>query len=105
MNIRKKISFFALFLISSFFIMGEVKADFYRYGGSVYAGTENADDPRNSQWISSYFAYRFTFVNKEGELIGTKPVDIWFTGTPITDNLGKKYKFSDKSYNNIHLYS
>ena len=26
MNIKKKISFFALFLISSFFIVGEVKA-------------------------------------------------------------------------------
>lgn len=29
MNIKKKISFFALFLISSFFIVGEVKGDTY----------------------------------------------------------------------------
>lgn len=42
MNIKKKISFFALFLISSFFIVGEVKGDYYRYGSANDVSVSNS---------------------------------------------------------------
>lgn len=102
MNIKKKISFFALFLISSFFIVGEVKGDtYYRYGETGGMGLySNATSGLESTLTSSYYAYRFTFVKSDGSIVsGTKPVDIYFTGNPI--NYGtyyKTYKFSDKTY-------
>ena len=102
MNIKKKISFFALFLISSFFIVGEVKGDtYYRYGETGGMGIySTATSGLESTLTSSYYAYRFTFVKSDGSIVsGTKPVDIYFTGNPI--NYGtyyKTYKFSDKTY-------
>jgi len=101
MNIKKKISFFALFLISSFFIVGEVKGAYYRYGETGGMGLySTATSGLESTLTSSYYAYRFTFVKSDGSIVdGTKPVDIYFTGNPI--NYGtyyKTYKFSDKTY-------
>ena len=101
MNIKKKISFFALFLISSFFIVSEVKGDtYYRYGSTNNASVSNSSSTTQSGWTSSYFAYRFTFVKSNGSIVnGTKPADIYFTGSVSSDNLGNRYKFSDTSYN------
>ncbi len=102
MNIKKKISFFALFLISSFFIVGEAKgATYHRYGETGGMGIySTATSGLESTLTSSYYAYRFTFVKSDGSIVsGTKPVDIYFTGNPI--NYGtyyKTYKFSDKTY-------
>ena len=76
MNIKKKISFFALFLISSFFIVGEVKGDtYYRYGETGGMGLySNATSGLESTLTSSYYAYRFTFVKSDGSIVsGTKP--------------------------------
>lgn len=111
MNIKKKISFFALFLISSFFIVGEVKGDtYYRYGSANDASVFSSSSTTQSRWTSSYFAYRFTFVKSDGSIVsGTKPADIYFTGSVSSDNLGNKYKFSDTSYSipsvNINISS
>ena len=103
MNIKKKISFFTLFLISSFFIMAEVKAGtYYRYGSTIEAPVDNTSNLINSTWEDYYFAYRFTFVDKYGNIVsGTNPADIYFTGWTLSDNLGSKYKFSDKNYDPI----
>ncbi len=100
MNIKKKISFFALFLISSFFIVGEVKGDtYYRYGSANDAKVSNSSNTTQSIWQDYYFAYRFTFVKSDGSIVsGTKPADIYFTGSVLSDNLGNKYKFSNTSY-------
>ena len=101
MNIKKKISFFALFLISSFFIVGEVKGDtYYRYGSANDVSVSNSSSTTQSAWIDNYFAYRFTFVKSNGSIVsGTKPADIYFTGSVLSDNLGNRYKFSNTSYN------
>ena len=99
MNIKKKISFFALFLISSFFIVGEVKGAYYRYGSANDAKVSNSSNTTQSIWQDYYFAYRFTFVKSDGSIVsGTKPADIYFTGSVLSDNLGNKYKFSDTTY-------
>ena len=44
MNIKKKISFFALFLISSFFIVSEVKGSSYSCTGNVCYGSSMASE-------------------------------------------------------------
>ena len=84
MNIKKKISFFALFLISSFFIVGEVKGSSYSCTGNVCYGSSMASEPAKTNftpdatatWDSDgIYAYRITLVNKKGEtIVGPKNI-------------------------------
>ena len=112
MNIKKKISFFALFLISSFFIVGEVKgfANFGYYGGG---NTINKDDlfeltsDYESNWNFSEtgIGFRVTFTNETGAKIsGSKVVDYYPKGTnvkfvPSNNTTTGKYKFSTSDEN------
>ena len=84
MNIKKKISFFALFLISSFFIVSEVKGSSYSCTGNVCYGSSIASEPAKTNftpdatatWDSDgIYAYRITLVNKKGEtIVGPKNI-------------------------------
>ena len=106
MNIKKKISFFALFLISSFFIVSEVKG-YDNYG--LYGGGNNQlinmKDVTGSSWefSESGIGFRVTFTNETGvKLSGSKIVDYYPKGTnvyflPSSDATTGKYKFSTSS--------
>lgn len=84
MNIKKKISFFALFLISSFFIVSEVKGSSYSCTGNVCYGSSMASEPAKTNFTSDatatwdsdgIYAYRITLVNKKGEtIVGPKNI-------------------------------
>ena len=84
MNIKKKISFFALFLISIFFIIDEVKGSSYSCTGNVCYGSSIASEPAKTNFTSdatatwdSYdiYAYRITLVNEKGEtIVGPKNI-------------------------------
>lgn len=78
MNIKKKISFFALFLISSFFIIDEVKGSSYSCTGNVCYGSSMASEPAKTNftpdatatWDSDgIYAYRITLVDEKGTTI------------------------------------
>ena len=106
MNIKKKISFFALFLISSFFIVSEVKG-YDNYG--LYGGGNNQlinmKDVRGSSWefSESGIGFRVTFTNETGvKISGSKIVDYYPKGTnvyfvPSNNTTNGKYKFSTSS--------
>ena len=106
MNIKKKISFFALFLISSFFIVSEVKG-YDNYG--LYGGGNNQlinmKDVTGSSWefSESGIGFRVTFTNETGvKISGSKIVDYYPKGTnvyflPSSDATTGKYKFSTSS--------
>lgn len=78
MNIKKKISFFALFLISSFFIVVDVKGSSYSCTGNVCYGSSIASEPAKTNftpdatatWDSDgIYAYRITLVDEKGTTI------------------------------------
>ena len=104
MNIKKKISFFALFLISSFFIVGEVKGyeDYGYYGGGNDSSFVLLKDVKWATWEFSEtgFGFRVTFTNETGAKIsGSKVVDYYPKGTnvdfvPSNNTTTGKYKFS-----------
>lgn len=106
MNIKKKISFFALFLISSFFIVSEVKG-YDNYG--LYGGGNNQlnkmKDVTGSSWefSESGIGFRVTFTNETGvKISGSKIVDYYPKGTnvyfvPSNNKTTGKYKFSTSS--------
>lgn len=73
MNIKKKISFFALFLISSFFIIDKVSAAEYlvrtTVGGQRVTAQYTPDE--SARWINDYFkSYRVTFYKADGTRVG-----------------------------------
>ena len=78
MNIKKKISFFALFLISSFFIVGEVKAACGDKNGDVcvklaggsyeFYNTYQTAEANASAYTSSGDAFRVTLVDQNGNI-------------------------------------
>ena len=125
MNIKKKISFFALFLISSFFIVGEVKGEgeckgcgctegdlcVKLAGGSYeFYNTYQAAEANESAYTSSGDAFRVTLVDQNGNIYKyngktTKIYDYYTTDETLFGNYvynGYKYSNSntfDKSYN------
>ena len=109
MNIKKKISFFALFLISSFFIVGEVKGyeDYGYYGGGNDSSFVRLKEVAGSSWEFSEtgIGFRVTFTNETGAKIsGSKIVDYYPKGTkegflPSDNTTTGKYKFSTSKEN------
>lgn len=120
MNIKKKISFFALFLISSFFIVGEVKAACGDTNGDVcvklaggsyeFYNTYQTAKANASAYTSSGDAFRITLVDQNGNIYKyngktTKIYDYYTTNETLSGNYvynGYKYSNSntfDKSYN------
>lgn len=120
MNIKKKISFFALFLISSFFIVGEVKAACGDKNGDVcvklaggsyeFYNTYQTAEANASAYTSSGDAFRVTLVDQNGNIYKyngktTKIYDYYTTDETLFGNYvynGYKYSNSntfDKSYN------
>ncbi len=73
MNIKKKISFFALFLISSFFIIDKVSAAEYlvrtTVGGQRVTAQYTPDE--SARWVNDYCkSYRVTFYKADGTRVG-----------------------------------
>lgn len=125
MNIKKKISFFALFLISSFFIVSEVKGEeeckgcgctegdlcVKLAGGSYeFYNTYQTAEANASAYTSSGDAFRVTLVDQNGNIYkyngkATKIYDYYTTDETLFGNYvynGYKYSNSntfDKSYN------
>ena len=109
MNIKKKISFFALFLISSFFIVSEVKGydNYGYYGGGNDSSFVLLKDVKWATWEFSEtgIGFRVTFTNKTGAKIsGSNIVDYYPEGTndaflPSSDATTGKYKFSTSNEN------
>ena len=106
MNIKKKISFFALFLISSFFIVGEVKGyDDYGYYGGGNDSFVLLKEVAGSSWEFSEtgIGFRVTFTNETGvKISGSRIVDYYPKGTnvyfvPSNNTTTGKYKFSTSS--------
>ena len=104
MNIKKKISFFALFLISSFFIVGEVKGYYSSTNGTICvdsSGTSvgsraNLTPGRLStleeDWVHSY---RITLVKQDGTKVAG-PKNVYFDNNFQNTNYHyNTYKFSD----------
>ncbi len=104
MNIKKKISFFALFLISSFFIVGEVKGYYCSKNGTICvdsSGTSvgsraNLTPERLStleeDWVHSY---RITLVKQDGTKVAG-PKNVYFDNNFQNTNYHyNTYKFSD----------
>ena len=73
MNIKKKISFFTLFLISSFFIINRVSANEYLVRTTVGGKSVTAQytPEASARWVNDYFkSYRVTFYKADGTRIG-----------------------------------
>ena len=73
MNIKKKISFFALFLISSFFIIDKVSAAEYlvrtTVGGQRVTAQYTPDE--SARWVNDHCkSYRVTFYKADGTRVG-----------------------------------
>lgn len=108
MNIKKNI-FFALFLISSFFIVSEVKGydNYGYYGGGNDSSFVLLQDVKWATWEFSEtgIGFRVTFTNKTGTKIsGSNIVDYYPEGTndaflPSSDVTTGKYKFSTSNEN------
>ena len=108
MNIKKNI-FFALFLISSFFIVSEVKGydNYGYYGGGNDSSFVLLQEVKWATWEFSEtgIGFRVTFTNKTGTKIsGSNIVDYYPEGTndaflPSSDVTTGKYKFSTSNEN------
>ena len=104
MNIRKKISFFTLFLISSFFIMGEVKGYYCSSDGSACVdssgtsvGSQASLTPGKLSTLeeASVYSYRITLVKQDGTKVAG-PKNVTFgSGFNYTDYYYNTYKFSN----------
>lgn len=104
MNIKKKISFFALFLISSFFIVGEVKGYYCSTNGTICvdsSGTSVGSRAKltpgrlstlEEDWVHSY---RITLVKQDGTKVAG-PKNVYFDNNFQNTNYHyNTYKFSD----------
>ena len=73
MNIKKKISFFALFLISSFFIIDKVSATEYlvRTTTGGESGVAQYTPKESARWVNDHCkSYRVTFYKADGTRVG-----------------------------------
>lgn len=73
MNIKKKISFFALFLISSFFIIDKVSANeyFVRSTSGGESGVAQYTPKESARWVNDHCkSYRVTFYKADGTRVG-----------------------------------
>lgn len=104
MNIKKKISFFALFLISSFFIVGEVKGYYCSMNGTICVDSSGTSVGSRAKLTPGRLStleedrvhsYRITLVKQDGTKVAG-PKNVYFDNNFQNTNYHyNTYKFSD----------